>query len=562
MGVNHSVQRVSAVMCRIGLAVLCFSLAAAGCGGSSATSDAAPVAEVVQPDIAVEIEQPPALGFPPAFRFGAACAAHQVEGGQTNSWTWWETLPQFEGHTVEPSGLAVDHYNRFEKDLDLAQSMGLDTFRFSIEWSRIEPVRGQYDEAEIAHYKAVFEALKARGITPSVTLHHFTEPQWFSDLTKLSEPFNDSFCADGPSDTDFCFWTNPEAPAVFAAFCGKMAAEFGEYTDEWMTINELTGYWLGVAVSGEFPPGLTANTAEEMDEVALPVLRSLLEAHAACYHAIHDSDAVDADGDGAAARVGFTTGTGMARPADPGNDKDVEAARQAESLATYLAFDAAITGMLDADFDTVPEEHHPEWENTVDLLGLQYYASTVVVGVQVHPALWGVPCTNIDDEVLLQVQVAAGCPPPPTLDFPLGDEVPPEVFGRQHDPEGLLEVLKLLDQRYPGLPIVITEHGFADYDNKRAGSIVRHLEACHEAVEQGIPLEGYYHWSLLDNFEWGRGFAVRFGLFSVDYDNDFARSPTVAAEVYGQIAVAGGITQELLDRWGGNGPLGEATGND
>lgn len=558
MGVSHSLQIVSAALSRLWMAVFCAGLAVAGCGGESVTSDSVAATGTGPADTGVDTAAPPALAFPSAFRFGAACAAHQVEGGQTNSWTWWETLPQLEDHTVEPSGMAVDHYNRFEEDLDLAQSMGLDTFRFSIEWSRIEPVRGQYDEDEIAHYRAVFEALKARGITPSVTLHHFTEPQWFSDLTKASEPFNDSFCPDGPSDTDFCYWTNSEAPAVFADFCGKMAAEFGEYADEWMTINELTGYWLAAAVSGEFPPGLTANTLEDMDEVALPVLRALLEAHAACYHAIHASDSVDADGDGEMARVGFTTGTGMARPADPGNDKDVEAARQAESLATYLAFDAAITGMLDADFDTVPEEHHPEWENTVDLLGLQYYASTVVVGEQVHPALWGVPCTNIDDDMLLAVQRAAGCPPPPTLDFPLGDEEPPVVFGRQHDPEGLLEVMKLLDQRYPGIPIVITEHGVADYDGKRAGSIVRHLEACHKALEEGIPLEGYYHWSIMDNFEWGRGGAVRFGLFSVDYENDFARAPTVAAEVYGQIAAERGITKDLLDRWGGTEPLGEA----
>lgn len=493
--------------------------------------------------------------FPSDFRFGAASSAHQVEGGQTNNWTLWETLPQFDGQTVEPSGLAVDHYNRYEEDFDLARSIGLDTLRFSIEWSRVEPDRGSYDEEEIAHYHAMFDALKERGISPSVTLHHFTEPQWFTDLTVLAEPFNETICPNGPSDADFCFWSNPDAPGVFAAYCGLMAERFGGYVDEWMTVNELTGYWIGAAVMGHFPPGLTSSTEEEIEAIALPVLRGLLQAHAECYRAIHEKDTIDADGDGLAARVGLTTGTGMIRPADPDNADDVGAAAQGQSLASYLAFDAVTTGMLDADFDGVPEEHHPEWENTMDILGLQYYASTVVVGLQIHPMLLGVPCTNVDDEALLALQKAVGCPPPPTLDFPLGNEDPPELYGRQHDPEGLVEMLRMLTDRYPGLPMVITENGFADYDDKRTASIVRHLEACHQAIEEGIPLEGYYHWSLLDNFEWGRGFDVRFGLFHVDYDGGLARSATSASQVYGEITAAHGLTEELIDKWGGTGPL-------
>lgn len=495
------------------------------------------------------------MEFPLGFRFGAACSAHQVEGNLHNNWTQWESLPQFAGHTVEPSGIAVDHYGRFVEDLDLAAGIGLDTFRFSIEWSRIEPQRGEYDEEELAHYDAVFQALEERGMTSSVTLHHFTEPAWFTDLSKLSVPVNDSFCQDGPSDTDFCFWSNPDAPAVFADFCGLVAQRYGKYTDEWMTINELTGYWLSAAVTGDFPPGLTSSTLEEAQAVGLPVLRGMLQAHADCYRAIHEHDTVDADGDGIAARVGLTTGTGMARPADPDNAKDVAAAHQAESLATYMAFDAVATGMLDADFDAVPEEHHLDWEGTLDILGLQYYASTMVVGVQVHPLLLGVPCTNVDDETLIAIQLAAGCPPPPTMDFPLGPEEPYKVYGRQHDPEGLLEVLELLDKRYPGIPIVITEHGFANYEHKRAAALVRHLAVCHQAVEQGIPLEGYYHWAILDNFEWGFGFAIRFGLFTVDYDNDLARTPTVAADVYKQITEVHGLSAEVLDQWGGSGPL-------
>jgi beta-glucosidase len=137
----------------------------------------------------------------------------------------------------------------------------------------------------------------------------------------------------------------------------------------------------------------------------------------------------------------------------------------------------------------------------------------------------------------------------------MGDEDPPVVYGRQHDPEGLVEVLRLLDERYPGLPIVITEHGFANYDHKRAASIVRHLESAHKAIEEGIMLEGYYHWSILDNFEWGEGFDTRFGLFRVDYEGDLERSSTVASDTYGKVTASHGLTQDLLDNWGGTGPL-------
>jgi len=502
-------------------------------------------------------ETPPEAvrAFPERFRFGAATSAHQVEGGQHNNWTQWETLPAFAGRTAEPSGRAVDHFHRYEEDLDLVRWMGLDTFRLSLEWSRIEPVRGSYDPEALEHYRRVFEAMEDRGIRPSVTLHHFTEPVWLTDLTVLTPPFNESFCQDGPSDQDLCFWGNPEAVKAFGQFCALTAEEFGDRVDEWMTFNELTGHWLNTTVTGAFPPGLTALTPMRLDTDALPVLRGLLSAHAACYRAIHENDRVDADGDGTAARVGMTTGTGMVRPADPDNPRDTSAAQQGESLATFLTFDAVVFGLLDADFDAVPEESHPEWAGTLDLLGLQYYASTVVVGISLVPPFDGTPCLNVDNDLVIELERLIGCPPPPTNDFPLGDEEPEAVYGRQHDPEGLLEVLRKLHERYPGLPIVITENGFVDDDEKRASSLVRHLVSCHNALAEGIPLEGYYHWSLLDNFEWGRGFLPRFGLVRIDYENGLERVPTVAARVFREITASGGLRQEHLDQRGGPGPL-------
>ena len=531
---------------------LCASVAACGSPSeTSTTTDTGGDVDVAGTEVA--------LAFPAGFRFGAATSAHQVEGGQHNTWTQWEDLPAFEGKTAEPSGLACDHYNRYEEDLDLVAEMGLDVYRMSIEWSRIEPVQGEIDPDEIAHYRAVFEAMRARGIQPSVTLHHFTEPTWFADLAKMEEPFNDTYCSDGPTEDDLCGWINPESATVFGAFCGLMAREFGDHVDEWWTINEPTGFWTAGMLSGDFPPGLSepipGATLTDLERRALPALRNILDAHAACYDAIHAHDPHDADGDGRAARVGLTIGAGRARPADPQKPQDVRAAEQAEWVEAFMIFDAVIRGELDSDFDMVPDEPHPGWQDRLDLIGLQYYASSVVIGdLQVSEMLWGTPCINLDNAALMQVAAAKGCPPPPTLDFPLGDEPGAVVYGKQHDPRGLVELLEALDHHFPGVPVVITENGFADHDAKRAGSIVRHLEACHEAIARGYPLEGYYHWSLLDNFEWGHGYAIRFGLYHVDPET-LTRSPSAAAGVYRDVATRRGLSEEILTLFGGDGAL-------
>ena len=453
------------------LALLALALILVGCADSTsgdtpdAGADGAPDQATGQDasiDTGPDVGEPSlARLFPEDFRFGVATAAHQVEGGQHNTWSLFENLPQFSGFTAEPSGLATDHYHRYAEDFDLAAGLGMDVFRLSIEWSRIEPARGSYDEDEIAHYHDVFDAMAERGLQPSVTLHHFAEPTWWVDLTKVSEPYLDTFCADGPSDADFCAWTNEDAPAVFAAFCARMAAEYGDQVDEWMTFNEPQAYWVASTVTGEFPPPLglplTGTTSEDLARFSVPTLRNMLAAHVACYDAIHENDTVDADGDGQAAVVGLATGTGAARPAREGNEDDIAAAKQAEWVATFLFFDAIVSGELDTDFDMEPDEPHPDWAGKIDILGLQYYASTTVLGVALHPMLWGIPCMNLEGEdELLALELQLGCPPPPTNDFPLGDGDNPQVFGRQHDPEGLLEVLTLLNERYPALPLVIT----------------------------------------------------------------------------------------------------------
>lgn len=556
---------------RIAVAVLpCLTASVIGCGGGG-TGEPRDVAEphdaVDSLDLAADAapEASLAVAFPADFRFGAATAAHQIEGNQQNSWTQFETLPAFAGKTREPSGIAVDHYRRYAEDLDHAAWMGLDVFRMSVEWSRVEPARGRFDETAISHYRDVLLAARQRGIRPSVTLHHFTDPVWFANLSRMAEPFNDTFCASGPSDEDFCWWTNPDSPAVFAEYCARMAEEYGDLVDEWWTFNEAQGYWFAATVTGEFPPSLSVDLfsfrPEDLERFAWPVMRNMLSAHAACYRAIHERDRTDADEDGRAARVGVTVGAGIVRPADPDREEDVAAAAQAQWVAAFQFTDPLATGGLDTDFDAEPDESHPEWAGTLDLYGLQYYFSTVVVGFRINPMIRGVPCLATGDALLDGLLIENGCPPPPTPDFPFYDPPDTPVFGRQHDPEGLWEMLRLVHGRYPAVPIVITENGFANDDRKRAFSIVRHLKACADAIADGVPLEGYYHWSLLDNFEWGEGFRIRFGLMRVDYEHDLARSPTQAAHLYRAITGARGLTREIWETYGGTGPIPAGPGS-
>ena len=145
------------------------------------------------------------LKFPEGFLWGSAASSHQTEGGNHNNWSEWEKIPgKIKDGTN--SSVACDHYNRYEEDFDLAKELGHQVHRFSIEWSRIEPKQGQWNEKEIEHYKAVVKALLDRGIKPMVTLHHFTNPIWFRDIDS---------------------WLNPESPEIFAPYCKKVAEAVG-----------------------------------------------------------------------------------------------------------------------------------------------------------------------------------------------------------------------------------------------------------------------------------------------------------------------------------------------
>ena len=336
----------------------------------------------------------------------------------------------------------------------------------------------------------------------------------------------------------------PLIVAELAEHAALIAARYGDRVDDWATLNEPVNYAVASYGAGVFPPGRRFLFGDV--DAFVRVFRNLISAHAAVYDAIIEADTVDADGDGVAARVGLTLSVadwvpsrGNARSTRP---EDIAAAERMSYLYHELFPRAIIEGAFDPDFDGVATEPHPEWAGRMDWLGVQYYFRA---GVSAESRL--IPLVNL-------IVCASG--------FDLGACVPPEdetwwvpSMGYEYYAPGLYRVLSELGQAFPMLPMAVTEGGIAtEVGERRAENIVRSLEQIDRAISEGVDVRGYYHWSLMDNFEWAEGYEPRFGLYRVDLDT-YERTPTLGAELLGEIAEQRGVTQEQLDTYGGNGPM-------
>ena len=477
-----------------------------------------------------------------SFRFGAASAATQIEDQNTNTDWYVFTQPESEGglgnHTFV--GDAAGGFTRAIEDVELIAGAGLDAYRFSIEWARVEPQRDVIDEAALDHYSAVIDALLAAGIRPMITLHHFSNPIWIDDP-------RDPGCAAGPTDANLCGLGHPtggpEVVAEMAEHAALLAERFGDRVDEWGTLNEPVNYLLAAYGIGTFPPG--KSKVFDLAEFS-PVVRDYLAAHAAMYRAVHEGDTADADGDGAAAQVGMTLSIidwVPARDNEVSEDpEDLGARDRADYVYHHLVPESLRDGTYDADFDGVAEESQPDWAGTLDWLGLQYYFRTGVTGeAKIIPGIDLAPCFGGFD--------FGACLPPedPTWCVP--------TMGYEFYAPGLLRLLEDYGARYPELPLLISEAGIAtEVGARRAENIVRVLEQIGAARERGIDVRGFYYWSLYDNFEWAEGFGPRFGLYQVDYDS-FERSPTAGVDVMVEVAGSRALSGALRARHGGDGPM-------
>ncbi|MCB9544710.1 MAG: family 1 glycosylhydrolase [Myxococcales bacterium] len=536
----------------------------ADAGGSDAQApdarapDATPVDAAPPPDAGPDAAPPvEAIDFPapgplaaPAgrgsFRFGAATAAAQIEDGLTqNDWYFW-TLPVAEGGLGKGEafvGDAVQGFTRAVEDVGLASAMHLDAYRFSVDWSRVEPARDQIDEAALAHYDQVIDALATAGVRPMITVHHFSSPRWAHDL--LADDCPDDAM---PTDENLCGWGHPiggpQLVEELAEHAALLARRYGDRIDDWCTLNEPINYLLASYGIGIFPPGRGYLLPDFPRLVA--AYRTYLAAHVAVYRAIKENDTFDADGDGINAEVGLTLSvvkweaSRMGMPSEA--PADVAARDRVEYIYHYLYVDSLRTGSFDTDLDGQPDEQHPEWRGALDWLGVQYYFRAGVTGSPgLIPALGVTPCFGDFD--------FGAC-------LPVEDETwwVPDM-GYEFYAPGLHDILVAMGARWPDLPLTVTEAGIAtQVGARRAENVVRTLEQIQRARDAGVDVRGYYHWSLMDNFEWAEGFTPKFGLYTVDLGT-FARTPTAGATVLGEVAGARRLTPEQRRLHGGNGPM-------
>lgn len=416
------------------------------------------------------------LRFPDGFLWGASTAAHQVEGNNVHSDFW--LMENLEGSIFkEPSGIAVDHYRRFEQDIALLASFGLNAYRFSIEWARIEPEEGRFDQTAIDHYRDVLLACKANNVTPIVTLHHFTSPQWL-------------IRAGG--------WESADTPARFARYCARVMTELGEWIPYVCTINE-ANISIGIAKiikrhqsgGGQAQVGINTDNASQMQKYFMALgqafgvhpqgvhsflgartekgLEVIFKSHAEARDAIRQASPN--------ARVGITLSLYDIQAA-PGGEAHAEEAWREEFLQflPYLAED--------------------------DFFGLQNYTRTVY-----------------GPEGLL----------------PVPADAEKTQMGNEYYPEALEGVIRYVSKHHDK-PIMITENGIATSDDsRRIAFIDRALTGVQACIAEGVPVIGYMHWSLLDNFEWQLGFSKTFGLIEVDRSTQ-ERKPKASAYHLGGFA--------------------------
>ena len=414
------------------------------------------------------------LKFPKNFLWGTATSAHQVEGNNTNSdWWVWEQQnkgkilkvkeEKFRHQRFEPSGRACDHYHLYEKDFDLIQGMNNNAYRMSIEWARIEPKQGVWDYDEMRHYHNVLLSLKKRNIKVMLTLHHFTNPNWFS--------------AKGG-------WVNLKAPYYFKKYVKFVVGNLGELVDFWITINEPEVYMDMSYLSGYWPP------QQKSIKKAGLVYFNMVRAHKKAYKTIHKI----LDKPNKKAMVGVAVNVMSF------------AAYKKHRLIELLYVHSADKLINHSFYDLTKKSH--------DFLGINYYFR-----IRLRK-----------DKGSLK----------PVIEEVKEQERELSDMGWMIYPHGIFDVL--MDFKDFNLPIYITENGIATTDDKkRVKFIIDHLTEIHHAIQAGVDVRGYFHWSLLDNFEWDKSFGPKFGLIKVNFKT-LEREPKGSYYVYKEICRNNAVT--------------------
>lgn len=395
--------------------------------------------------------------FPPGFLWGASTAAHQVEGRQDNNWSRWEptvadrlaeTAPErlqgmasdwglIKDEATDPdayiSGEAADHYNRYEEDFDILAELGLNAYRFSVEWSRVEPEYGQFDRKALDHYEAVVDALRERKIEPFVMLHHFTNPVWLEEWGG---------------------WHNPEASEAFARYVETVAERLKHKVNFWITINEANAYIFMRYLKGDMWPEWP--DAEFSFARAFKARQNFAKAHKDARSRIR---AIQPN-----AQVGFVhTGEQFRGSGFLSN--------RAAQFVQYLV-NKFMVRPVDGYCDFIPLHHYSTWRITPRLSS---------------PAKWWhSPDADVQNDI-----------------------------GWNIEPQGIYDAVRMYQDKE--IPIYIDENGIVDARDRRRGEfIISTIHALQQAIRDGADVRGYFHWSLLDCFEWSEGFWPKMGLVEVN----------------------------------------------
>lgn len=426
------------------------------------------------------------IHFPAGFLWGTATASHQVEGGNTNNnWYQWEMTDGMikNGDT---SGLACNWWGgKWKDDLDRAAETHQNSHRLSIEWSRVQPTPDRWDEDALEYYRQIIRGMIDRKLVPMVTLHHFSDPLWLTEIGA---------------------WETDAVVPYFQRYVEKVVGALKDTVKLWVTINEPNVYVWGGYMGGGFPPG-----KNDMN-LGLQVLANMVRGHAAAYKAIHT---IQPD-----ARVGFALNYRDLQPARPGFPPDVWMANLQSKIYNETFVGALKTGKLDAVFKKIAI---PEAVGTQDYLGINYYTGDLV---------------KFDLTAAGEMFGRRSTPP--------GAEMSETGF-IANVPDGMFRALNWA-RRYD-VPLMVTENGVEDsVDKFRPRYLVEHLEQVWRAANYNFRVEGYYLWSLVDNFEWERGWTQRFGLWGLDLETQ-ARIRRPSADLYAAICLENGITKEMVERW-------------
>lgn len=399
----------------------------------------------------------------PKFLWGVATSAFQLEGSPYADWTSWDSI-------LNSKPDVTNHYALYKEDLNLLKDLGVNAYRFSLEWSRIQPRENIWDENAIAHYQDIINILLENNIEPMITIHHFTHPLWF--IKKYP-------------------WHEDAAIEKFLNYVEKITPAI-QGVKYWITFNEPYVLLLGGYLEGCMPPGIKDVS------LAVNALKNIFTCHGGAYDVIHSIIPH--------AMVSVAHNMAALAPWKRWNPMDRLLSKIAKYFYNHSLLDAFLTGTMQIKFPfKSPIDIDLPIKGKLDFFGVNYYTR---VHIRFNPfKKMGVELRHRDID-----------------GYGLTD------MGWEIHPHGLEKVLRYASRL--NVPLIITENGIATHDDqKKIKFMKRHVDVIEKCIKEGLDVRGYFYWSLIDNYEWLQGLDARFGLYKVDFDT-LKRKPTNAAAYY------------------------------